>query len=406
MARDKIVVGLEVGTSKVCAVAAELKSDGTIQILGVGEAPSRGVRKGEIVDIDNCGKCIREALADAEEKSDVMIKNVYLGITGAHVQSFNNRGSFTLPEEQEKVGEDDFARVQEAARKAPIPSQNMFLHTILQTYHVDGQDGILNPIGMHGRKLEADFHIIHGVANRIKNNIQCLIDLDIEIEDIVFTPYAAAQAILDQTQKNTGAIVVDIGGGTTGYIVYTGGAVKQSGVVGIGGDHITNDLSLGLRIPMGKAEKLKIEEGSCIVGNCVPGEVVALKDEPGFAGREIEREMLNTIINLRVRETFELLKRELDKGRYLDYIGSGMVLTGGSSSLHGIQQVAEEIFQMPVQLCRAQNVSGVTSAFENPQYSTAIGLVKYAQATLEDESGGLLGWLKRLFSIIFLFFLR
>jgi cell division protein FtsA len=397
MARDRIVVGLEVGTSKICAVSAELKHDGTIQILGVGEAPSRGVRKGEIVDIENCGKCIREALADAEEKSDVMIKNVYLGITGAHIQSFNNRGSYTLPDDREKVDEGDFSRVQEAARTAPIPSQNMFLHTILQHYYVDGQDGILNPVGMHGRKLEADFHIIHGVANRVRNSIQCLCDLDIEIEDIVFTPYAAAQAVLDPTQKSTGAILVDIGGGTSDYIVYAGGAVKQSGVVGIGGDHITNDLSLGLRIPMGKAEKLKIDEGSCVTGNSIPGEVVVLKDEHGFAGREIEREMLNTIIHMRVRETFELLKRELDRGRYHEYAGAGMVLTGGSSALRGIQHVAEEIFQMPVQVCRAQNVAGVTSAFENPQYSTAIGLVKYAQATLDDESGGWLDWFKRWF---------
>ena len=164
MARDRIVVGLEIGTSKVCAISAELKRDGTIQSLGVGEAPSRGVRKGEIVDIENCGKCIREALADAEEKSDVMIKNVYLGITGAHIHGYNNRCSFTLPEERGKIDGSDFIRVQEAARTSPIPSNNMFVHTILQHYYVDGQDGILNPVGMHGRKLEADFHIVHGVA--------------------------------------------------------------------------------------------------------------------------------------------------------------------------------------------------------------------------------------------------
>jgi cell division protein FtsA len=397
MPRENIVVGLEVGTSKVCAVTADLKRDGTIQILGVGEAPSRGVRKGEIVDIDTCGKCIREALADAEEKSDVMIKNVYLGITGAHIQSFNNRGSFVLPEDREKVDEEDFARVQEEARTAPIPAQNMFLHTILQHYYVDGQNGILNPVGMHGRKLEADFHIIHGVANRVRNSIQCLCDLDIEIEDIVFTPYAAAQAVLDQSQKNTGVVMVDIGGGTTGYVVYNGGSVKQSGVLGIGGDHVTNDLSIGLRIPMGKAEKLKLDEGSCITGKSLPGESVVLKDEHGFAGREIEREMLNTIINMRMRETFELLKRDLRKGHYIDYLGAGMVLTGGSSQLRGLKELAEEIFEMPVQLCRAQNVSGVTSAFENPQYSTAIGLVKYAQATIDEESRGLLDWFKGLF---------
>ncbi len=397
MGKDRIVVGLEIGTSKVCAVSAELKKDGTIQILGVGEAPSRGVRKGEIVDIENCGKCIREALADAEEKSDVMIKNVYLGITGAHIQSYNNRCSFTLPEDRGKIEEEDFHRVQEAAFTAPIPAQNKYLHTILQHYYVDGQDGILNPVGMHGRKLEADFHIVHGIANRIQNSVQCMMDLDIEIEDIVFTPYAAAQAVLDATQKTSGAILVDIGGGTSGYIVYAGGAVKQSGVIGIGGDHITNDLSLGLRIPMGKAERLKIDEGSCIMGGSIPGETVVLKDEHGFAGREIEREMLNTIIHMRIRETFELLKRELDRGRYHEYAGAGMVLTGGSSALRGIKHVAEEIFQMPVQICQAQNITGVTTAFENPQYSTAIGLVKYAQATLDDESGGLFDWFKRWF---------
>lgn len=397
MAKDRIVVGLEIGTSKVCAISAELKHDGTIQILGVGEAPSRGVRKGEIVDIETCGKCIREALADAEEKSDVMIKNVYLGITGAHIVSYNNRCHVMLPEDREKIDAGDLIRMQEAARTSPIPGPNMFIHTILQHYYVDGQDGILNPVGMHGRKLDADFHIVHGVATRVRNSIQCMIDLDIEIEDIVFTPYAAAQAVLDANQKTAGSILVDIGGGTTGYIVYAGGAVKQSGVIGIGGDHITNDLSLGLRIPMTKAERLKIEEGSCIMGASIPGETVKLKDEHVFAGRGIEREMLNTIIHMRIRETFELLKRELDKGRYLEYASAGLVLTGGSSALRGIQELAEEIFQVPVQICRAQNVSGVTSAFENPQYSTAIGLVKYAQATLDDDSGGWLDWFKKWF---------
>jgi cell division protein FtsA len=397
MGKDQIVVGLEIGTSKICTVVGEIKRDGAVQILGVGEAPSRGVRKGEIVDMDTCGKCIREAIADAEDKSDVMIKNVYLGVSGAHITSFNNRGVFTLPEDREKIDEEDFARVQESARNAPIPAQNMFVHTILQHYYVDGQDGVLNPIGMFGRELAADFHIVHGVANRIRNSIQCLCDLDLEIEDIIFTPYAAAQAVLTQSQKNTGVLLVDIGGGTTGYCVYAGGAVKQSGCLGIGGDHITNDLSLGLRIPMGKAELLKIREGSCALGNSLPGETVSLKDEHGFAGKEIEREMLNTIIHVRLRETFELMRRELEKENYLDYLGAGLVLTGGSSQLKGIKHLAEEVFGMPVQLCKAKNLSGVTSAFENPEYSTAIGLVKYAQATLDDEGGGIFGWIKTWF---------
>jgi cell division protein FtsA len=263
---------------------------------------------------------------------------------------------------------------------------------------VDGQDGVLNPVGMFGRKLEADFHIIHGNANRIRNSIQCLCDLDLEIEDIIFTPYAAAQAVLTQSQKNTGVLMIDIGGGTTGYCVYDRGAVAQSGCIGIGGDHITNDLSLGLRIPIGKAEQIKEKEGSCVLGNSLPGEMVALKDEHGFAGKEIEREMLNTIIHMRMRETFELLRREIDQQDFFDYLGGGIVLTGGTSELRGVKQLAEEIFGMPVQLCRAKNVSGVTSAFENPQFSTAIGLVKYAQATLEDDGSSLFSWLKGLFS--------
>lgn len=397
MGRDQIVVGLEIGTSKVCTVVGELKRDGSVQILGVGEAPSRGVRKGEIVDMENCGKCIREAIADAEDKSDVMIKNVYLGVTGSHITSFNNRGSYSLPDEREKIDEEDIARVQEAARTAPIPAQNMFVHTILQHFYVDAQDGVLNPVGMFGRTIEADFHIVHGVSNRIRNSIQCLSDLDLEIEDIVFTPYAAAQAVLTQSQKNIGVLMLDIGGGTTGYCVYAGGAVKQTGCIGVGGDHITNDLSLGLRIPMGKAEQIKIREGSCVLGNSLPGETVTLKDDHGFAGKEIEREMLNTIIHMRMRETFELLKRQIERENYLDYLGAGIVLTGGTSELKGIKHVAEEVFGMPVQLCKARNLSGVTSAFENPQYSTAVGLVKYAQATREEEGGGILSWVKNIF---------
>jgi cell division protein FtsA len=394
MAREDIVVGLEIGTSKVCAVVGETRHDGTIKILGVGQAPSRGVRKGEIVDFDTAGKCVREALADAEEKSDVMIRSVFLAVTGGHIASFNNRGSVTIPEDRDEICEEDFEDVQAAAREVSIPQPNMFLHSILQHYYVDGQDGVLNPMGMIGSKLEADFHIIHGVGNRIKNSVRCVKELDIEVEDVVFGPLASAQVVLDLNQKNLGALVIDMGGGTTGYVVYADGAVKLSGLLAIGGDHITNDISLGLRIPMAKAERLKVEEGSVIIGASVPGEKVVLKDETGFAGKELEREMLNTIIHCRVRESFELLKRQLDQSNQLDYLGAGLLLTGGCSMLKGINHLAEEVFGMPVHLTHAQTMSGITSAFENPQFSTAIGLIKYAQAM--QGSGKPRGWFSRL----------
>jgi cell division protein FtsA len=384
-------------------VVAETRADGTIKIAGVGEAPSRGVRKGEIIDLETASICVREALADAEEKSDVMIGSVFLAVTGGHIESFNNRGSIQIPPEREEICEDDFEEVQAAAREVSIPQPNQFLHSILQHYYVDGKDGVLNPIGMPGETLEADFHIIHGVGNRIKTGIRCVKELGIEVEDVVFGPLASAQVVLDHNQKNLGALVIDMGGGTTSYIVYSDGAIKHSGCIGVGGDHIDNDISLGLRIPMARVSRLKMEEGSVILGQSVPGERIVLKDEHGFAGKEIEREMLNTIIHCRVRETFELIKKRLDdSGASLDFLGAGIQLTGGCSMLEGVDALAQDVFGLPVHVTGVKgSMSGPTSAFENPRYSCAIGLVKYAQATSTGmrRSGGLIKTLVSKLSI-------
>jgi len=385
MASNDLMVGLEIGTSKICVVVGETRLDGTTKILGVGQAPSRGVRKGEIVDFETAMKCVLEALSDAETKSDVMIKGVYVGVTGAHIQSFNNRGCVILPDDHDEIDEQDIDDVKINAREVSIPAQNAFLHSIIQHYHVDGQDGVLNPVGMLGHKLEADFHIIHGVRTRIQNTIRCVKELPLEVEDVVFNPLATAQVVLGQQQKNMGALVIDMGGGTTDYILYVDGAVKQSGTLGIGGDHITNDISMGLRIPMARAEKLKIDEGSVILGNCLPGETVVLKDDSGFAGKEVERETLNTIIHLRVRETLELLRRTLEEESFINFIGEGIFITGGCSLIRGIDNLAEEIFEIPARVAHAKTMSGLTSAFQNPQLSTAIGLIKYAQAVQAER---------------------
>jgi cell division protein FtsA len=385
MASNDLMVGLEIGTSKICVVVGETRLDGTTKILGVGQAPSRGVRKGEIVDFETAMKCVLEALSDAETKSDVMIKGVYVGVTGAHIQSFNNRGCVILPDDHDEIDEQDIEDVKINAREVSIPAQNAFLHSIIQHYHVEGQDGVLNPVGMLGHKLEADFHIIHGVRTRIQNTIRCVKELPLEVEDVVFNPLATAQVVLGQQQKNMGALVIDMGGGTTDYILYVDGAVKQSGTLGIGGDHITNDISMGLRIPMARAEKLKIDEGSVILGNCLPGETVVLKDDSGFAGKEVERETLNTIIHLRVRETLELLRRTLEEESFINFIGEGIFITGGCSLIRGIDNLAEEIFEIPARVAHAQTMSGLTSAFQNPQLSTAIGLIKYAQAVQAER---------------------
>ena len=385
MASNNLTVGLEIGTSKICVVVGESRPDGTIKILGVGQTPSRGVRKGEIVDFETAMKCVHEAVVDAEQKSDVMIRSVFVAVAGSHLQSFNNRGCVTLPEDRDEIDEQDVEDVKINAREVSIPAQNAFLHSIIQHYHVDGQDGVLSPVGMLGQRLEADFHIIHGVRTRIQNSIRCVKELPLEVEDVVFGALASAQVVLTQHQKDLGALVIDMGGGTTDYILYVDGAVKQSGCLGIGGDHITNDISMGLRIPMARSEKLKIEEGGCTLGNCLPGETILLKDDSGFAGKEIERETLNTIIHLRVREAFDLLKRGLEEEPFLNYLGAGVFITGGCSLLNGIDHLAEEVFEMPAHVAHAQTMAGLTSASENPQLSTAIGLIKYAQAVQSDR---------------------
>ncbi len=398
MASNNLMVGLEVGTSKICVVVGESRPDGTVKILGVGQTPSRGVRKGEIVDFETAMKCVHEAVVDAEQKSDVMIRSVYVAVAGSHLQSFNNRGCIMLPEDRDEIDDQDVEDVKINAREVSIPAQNAFLHSLIQHYHVDGQDGVLNPIGMLGQKLEADFHIIHGVRTRIQNTIRCVKELPLDVEDVVFGGLASAQVVLTQHQKDLGAMVIDMGGGTTDYVLYADGAVKQSGCLAIGGDHITNDISMGLRIPMARAEKLKTEEGSCVLGNCLPGEMILLKDDSGFAGKEIERETLNTIIYLRLREAFELLRRRLDEEPFINYLGAGVFITGGCSLLNGIDHLAEEIFEMPAHLAHAETTWGVTSAVENPQFSTAIGLVKFAQVMQTDRPPRGLG---RIFGRLF-----
>jgi cell division protein FtsA len=398
MGNNSLMVGLEIGTSKICVVVGESRPDGTLKILGVGQAPSRGVRKGEIVDFETAMKCVHEAVVDAEQKSDVMIKSVYVAIAGSHLQSFNNRGCVMLPEDRDEIDEQDVEDVRINAREVSIPAQNAFLHSLIQHYQVDGQQGVLNPAGMLGQKLEADFHIIHGVRTRIQNTIRCVKELPLDVEDVVFSGLASAQIVLTQQEKDLGALVIDMGGGTTDYVLYSEGAVRQSGCLAVGGDHITNDISMGLRIPMARAEKIKIEEGSCVLGNCLPGEMILLKDDSGFAGKEIERETLNTIIHLRLREAFELLKRRLEEEPYLGYLGAGIFITGGCSLLNGIDHLASEIFETPANLTHAQAAWGVTSAVENPQFSTAIGLVKFAQVMHTDRPPRRFG---RLFGKIF-----
>lgn len=380
MAVSNIYVGLEIGTSKVCIIVGEVRGDGAIKILGVGQHPSAGVRKGEIVDPETVQTCLHDALARAEERSDVEVNTVFLAVTGSHIQSMNNRGTIRVSDDQMEISGEDLEEVKKIARDVPVPKENGYIHSIIQHYYVDGQEKVLNPLGMLGQKLEADYHIINGVKTRIQNSIKCVREVPIEVEDIVFAPVAAAQVVLNREAKNEGALLIDVGGGTTDYICFVDGAVVASGCVPIGGDHITNDIALVLKIPLARAEKLKVNHGSASLKNTRNIEIPI----GGESGKTVEQELLNQIMNARAIELLSVVAEPLQKQGLLAKLGKGIFLTGGSSLMTGIGDVAEDIFGIPVQKAGSTAMSGPSALFENPQYATPVGLIRYAQL-LDDQ---------------------
>lgn len=386
IAKEHIIVGLEIGTSKVCAVVGEVLEDGNVSIIGVGQVSSQGVRKGEIVDMQAAAQCIHDAVADAEENAGVEIHNVYTSVTGGHIRSFNNRGSVVVANEDREITTDEVRTVMSNAKAVNIPMDHVVVHAIRQRFFVDGHDGIQNPVGMVGAKLEADVHVIHGVRTRLQNTIKCVKLVPLEIGNIAVSSFASALAVLTTEQQQLGAVLIDIGGGTTDYIVYRNGVIQHSGVLAVGGDHMTNDIAAGLKIPMNRAEHLKIEHGS--VDWPVLEESITLKREVGLPDRQVSRQQLCQIMHLRAKEILELVKKELEKHQLLDYLGAGVFITGGCARLRGLEALAGQVIGLPVHIggpdTRA-GVGGPTSAIESPEYATAIGLIRYALCSQRDH---------------------
>ena len=381
--KEKIIVGLEVGTSKVCAVVGEVLDDGNIMVVGVGQANSEGVRKGEIVNIEATVECLHAAVADAEESAGVEIHNVYASVSGGHIRSFNNRGTVAVTNEEREISEEEVRNVLLNAKAVNIPMDHVVIHAIRQHFFVDGHDGIQNPVGMIGAKLEADVHVIYGVRTRLQNTIKCIKHVPLDVANIAVSGFASALAVLTSEHQQLGAVVVDMGGGTTDYLVYSEGTIQHSGVLAVGGDHITNDVAIGLRIPMNRAETLKKEHGSLAVPP--DDEMLTLKREVGLPDRQVSKQQLCRIMNLRVEETLTLIKKELEKHKLLDYLGAGVFITGGCARLQGLEPLAAQIFGLPVHIGHSLTVGGPTSAIESPEYSTAIGLVRYALGSQRDQ---------------------
>ncbi len=395
---SNIIVGLEIGTSKVCAVVGELNSAGVLNIIGIGQSRSRGVRKGEISDASAAEEDVRNAIVEAEHMSNAEIRSVYLGVTGHHVRGFNNRGVHPVVSADREITEDDVQDVIKNAKAINLPTENNVVHAIRQHFHVDGQDGILNPVGMCGARVEVDVHVIHGNINRLQNPIRVVSGLQLEIETIVFNGMASSLALLTNEQKELGALVIDFGGGTTEYVVYCDGIIKHTGVLALGGDHVSHDLAIGLRIPMGRAEQLKIEHGSALFDASLHGKTITLSGEFGQSGKTINLEHLRQIMTLRLEEIFQIIEQDLAKVGLLDYVRAGIFICGGGARVPGIQKLAEKIFQLPASLGKANSINGLTSALDQPEFATAIGLTRFGslQQKRRDRNGFIFNGIKAM----------
>lgn len=383
--KEQILVGLEIGTTKVCAVVGEVLEDGNLMIIGVGQAQSKGVRKGEIVDFEAAVQSISAAVAEAEDNAGVEIHNVNVAVTGGHIRSFNNRGTVAVTNEEREITDAEVLSVMLNAKSVSIPMDHVVVHAIRQHFYVDGHDGIKNPVGMLGTKLEADVHVIYGIRSRLQTSIKCVKQVPLDVQNIAVSSFASALAVLTSENQQLGAVVIDIGGGTTDYIVYCNGTVQHSGALGVGGDHITNDIAIGLKLPANRAEQLKIDHGSVEWSADSPDGSITLKREVGLPDRQVSRQQLCHIMNLRVEETLTLVKKELVKHKLLDYIGAGVFITGGGARLRGLEPLATKVFGLPVHICHNNTVGGPTAAIESPEYSTAIGLLRYALHSQRDS---------------------
>ena len=374
---SSIIVGLEIGTSKVCAVVGEVNSSGALNIIGVGQSRSRGVRKGEIADAPVVAEDVRNAIVEAEQMADVEIRSVYLGVTGGHIRGFNNRGVHPVVSADREITREDVDDVIKNAKAINLPADHCVVHSIRQHFLVDDQDGIVDPIGLLGARVEVDMHVIHGKLNRLQNPIRTVKSLQLDVEAIVFNGLASALALLGPEQKEMGALVIDIGGGTTEYVVYTGGIIKHTGVLAVGGDHISNDLAYGLKVPLGRAEQLKLDHGAAEIDNSAKGQTIAITNEVGMPLKTINLEHLRRIMALRVEEIFELIEHELSEAGLLDYLRAGVFICGGGVRIPGIHKLAEKSFQLSASVGKTNSISGLKSTLDQPEFATAIGLVKF-----------------------------
>ncbi|HHR84819.1 cell division protein FtsA [Candidatus Bipolaricaulota bacterium] len=381
MRKEKVVVGLDVGTTKVVALVGNV-ADGLIEIIGMGKAESHGLEKGVVVDIGRTISSIRKAIEEAENMADVKIDSVYVGIAGKHINSINNSGTVSINRPDRIITEDDIHRVVETAQAIQLPPASEMIHVIPRQYIVDGQDGITDPVGMTGTRLEVDVHIVTGAITAVHNLVRCVEALDIGIKQIVLEPIASSLAVLSSAEKELGVILLDIGGGTTDISVFRGGDIWFSKVIPIAGEHITNDITVGLQTPIEEAELIKKQAGTALVESVGEDEKIEVATIGGDEKKTVSRKKLAKIIEPRVEELLDLAMQEVEDAGYRDLVPAGLVLTGGTSLLDGIAEFAHQRYGIPVRRGKIpQGIHGLRDIVESPIYATSIGLLRYAVET-------------------------
>jgi cell division protein FtsA len=372
--KDDLLVGLDIGTTKICAIVAEPTENG-IDVIGLGTHPSRGLRKGVVVDIEATVDSIKHAVEEAELMADCEITSVYAGIAGGHIDGMNSHGVVAVKDGE--VTDNDVRRVIDAAKAVAIPMDREVIHVIPQEFIIDDQDGIREPLGMHGVRLEAKIHIVTAAVTSAQNIVKCANKAGLNVVDIVLEPLASAEAVLAPDERDLGVCLVDIGGGTTDVAVFADGSIKHTSVLGVGGYHVTNDIAVGLRTPFGEAERIKKRFGVASARYLGSDDILSVPSVGGRRPREVSRKILCEIIEPRMDEILSLARGELVKAGLEDRIPSGVVLTGGCSALTGIGDLAEEIFESPVRQGMPIHVGGLQDVVRSPMYATGVGLVLF-----------------------------
>ena len=377
-----IIVGLDIGTTKICAVVGEVRPDG-LEIIGMGSHPSEGLRKGVVINIENTVNSIKAAIEEAETMAGCEIGSVYAGIAGGHIEGVNKPGIIALKEKE--VTKKDIERVIETASAVAVPMDREVIHTLVQEFIVDDQDGIVDPLGMSGVRLEAKVHIVTGAVTSAQNIIKCANKAGLDVYDIVLESLASSEAVLSKEERNLGAALIDFGGGTTDLALFSKGAIKHTSVLALGGDNLTYDISVGLRTPKLEAEKIKIKYGSALSSLIGKDETIEVPGVGGRKPRTLSRQILGEILEPRVEEIFTLIYQELVRSGYDELASSGVVVTGGSAELPGISEMAEQIFSAPARVGYPEEIEGLVDLINKPMYATAGGLVLYGAKTYKQK---------------------